>query len=73
METIYWGKFPSVFTGGKKFFLIAETSIGKRWIIWSRRIKSYVVQDEHVIMCIPVKSIAEGKRIVEEQVNGRLR
>jgi hypothetical protein len=70
MNSIKWQRVPAVWTGGSLFFHTAETPIGRRWIIWDRRIKSFTVQDEKD-MRVPVKSVAEGKRIVEEQINGR--
>ena len=72
-----WQKVPSVRPGGKDYFYVTQTPIGKRSIVWDRQTESYAVQDEqhwdgkqyvHDID-IPVKSIEAGKKLVEQQIS----
>jgi hypothetical protein len=70
--SLRWHEMPSVTTGGKPTFFVADTPWGKRWVVWDRVERKWSVTGEQQ----PPKgespvygyfnSAGEGKQFVEE-------
>jgi hypothetical protein len=71
-SAIKWREMPSVTTGGKPTFFVADTPWGKRWVAWNRVERKWLVTGEQEAPRgeSPVygkfNTAEEGKRFVEE-------
>ena len=72
-----WREMPSVMAGGKPTFFITDTPLGKRWVVWDRVERMWVVKGEQTAprgeapTLGRFPSVESGKKFVEIESAGR--